>query len=63
MAGEKKLYQDGIMVGKDFLQMFQYPLLAGNPTAVFNDPYSIVLTEATAKALFGNDDPVGEASV
>jgi putative ABC transport system permease protein len=58
--GEQKIYQYGIMVGGDFLKMFQYPLLAGNAATVFNDPYSIVLTEASAKALFGNDNPVNK---
>lgn len=60
VTGDKKIYQQGIVVGKDFLNMFQYPFQAGNPATVFNDPYSIVLTQRTATALFGNDDPLNK---
>ena len=59
-AGDKKLYTDGGQVQKDFLKLFQFQLLRGNAAAVLNDPYSIVLSESTAKALFGNDDPTGK---
>ncbi|MFT4155274.1 ABC transporter permease [Parafilimonas sp.] len=60
MAGNKKLYINGGIVGSDFLKMFQYPLIAGNAATVFKDAYSIVLNQSTAKALFGNDDPVNK---
>jgi predicted permease len=60
MVGDTRLYQRGKSVGGDFLKLFQYPLLKGNAATVFNDPYSIVLTEATAKALFGNEDPINK---
>ena len=58
MAGDKKIYTSGAVIGGDFLQMFQYPLLQGNASVVMKDPYSIVLTAATAKALFGNENPI-----
>ncbi len=59
-AGDKKLYNNGGQVQKDFLRIFQFPLIRGNAGSVFNDPYSIVLTESTAKALFGDQDPLGK---
>lgn len=59
MTGTKKLYMKGAQVGGDFLKMFQYPLLKGNANSVFKDPYSIVLTQSAAMALFGNEDPMG----
>jgi hypothetical protein len=40
--------------------MFRYPLLQGNAQSVLQDPYSIVLTESTAKAFFGDENPVGK---
>ncbi|WP_448701249.1 ABC transporter permease [Mucilaginibacter sp. AW1-3] len=60
LVGDKKLYINGIGVGPDFLKMFQFPLIKGNAASVLTDPYSIVLTESTAKALFGNTDPMGK---
>ena len=60
MINDKKLYIDGGIVGTDFLKMFQYPLIKGNAATVFKDAYSIVLTQSTAKALFGNEDPINK---
>ena len=58
MAGGKKLYVKGAIIGGEFLKMFQYPLLYGTAGEVLKEPYSIVLTQSTAKALFGNDNPL-----
>src|SRR5450432_4569844 len=58
VVGDKKLYINGAMAGSDFLKAFQFPLLEGNADQVLKDPYSIVLTESSAKALFGTEDPV-----
>ena len=60
MVGDKKLYISGAQAGGDFLKMFQYPLVYGNANTVLKDAYSIVLTESTAKALFGNENPVNK---
>jgi putative ABC transport system permease protein len=60
LVGDKKLYLDGSTVGADFLKMFQFPLVKGNVASVLKDTYSIVLTESTAKALFGDIDPIGK---
>src|SRR5450631_3641053 len=57
-AGDKKFYLTGSQTASDFLKMFQYPLLQGNAGEVLKEPYSIVLTESTARALFGDQDPM-----
>ncbi len=57
-VGDKKFYINGGQVANDFLKIFQYDLLEGNANTVLNNPYSIVLTQSTAKALFGNQDPL-----
>lgn len=59
-TGEKKLSLAGTMVGEDFLKMFGYTLIKGNAGSVLQDPYSIVLTASTAKALFGSADPINK---
>ena len=39
----------------------QFPLLKGNPEIALDDPLSIVITESTAHALFGEEDPMGKS--
>jgi putative ABC transport system permease protein len=60
MVGDKKYYINGNQVSGDFLTLFQYPLLEGDAKTVLRNPYSIVLTQSTAKALFGNEDPINK---
>ncbi len=60
MAGDKKLSQNGGIVGEDFFKIFQFPFIKGNANSVFKDAYSIVLTESMAKALFGNEDAMNK---
>ncbi len=57
---EKRLNKQAYWVSEEFLEMFEFPLLVGDATKVFDDPASIVITESTAKALFGNQDPMGK---
>jgi putative ABC transport system permease protein len=60
MVGDKKIYLKGAQIGGDFLKMFQYPLLQGNADKVLQDPFSIVLTQSTARSLFGNENPINK---
>jgi putative ABC transport system permease protein len=60
LVGDKKLYIEGFHVAPNFLQLFRFPMLQGNALTVLSDPYSIVLTESTAKALFGTADPMNK---
>jgi putative ABC transport system permease protein len=60
MVGNKKFYQYGIQAGGDFLKMFRYPFINGNANSALKDPFSIVLTESTAKALFGSTDVINK---
>lgn len=44
----------------NFFEVFSFPLLKGDSKTVIQDPYSVVLSESTAKRLFGNENPVGK---
>ncbi|MEJ0031548.1 MAG: ABC transporter permease [Bacteroidota bacterium] len=59
-VSEKRLNKSGKYVSAEFLEMFQFPLIEGNAAQVLDNPSNIVITESTAKALFGNDDPMGK---
>jgi putative ABC transport system permease protein len=60
MVGDKKFYLAGNQAGGDFLKMFRLPLIYGNADVALKDPYSIVLTQSTAKALFGNENAINK---
>ncbi|ELR70222.1 putative ABC transporter permease [Fulvivirga imtechensis AK7] len=55
---DTRMNKQGYFASKEFLEMFQYPLTRGSAETVLDDPYSIVLTESAAKALFGDEDPI-----
>jgi len=59
VTGDKKIMKSGHYADPDILRMFSFPLVKGNIDQVLKDPYSIVLTESLAKALFGGADPIG----
>ncbi|MEP6948474.1 MAG: ABC transporter permease [Ginsengibacter sp.] len=54
-VGDQTLNAKGNIVDSDFLGMFSFPLIKGNIQTALSDPYSILLTEALAKKIFGND--------
>jgi putative ABC transport system permease protein len=58
--GDKKFSKRGYYVDPDFLQMFTFPLVKGDPKTALNDPNSIILTESLAKSMFGDVDPIGK---
>lgn len=59
--GENPIIKDGYFVSEEFLAMFEFPLLQGGERiTLLDDPSSIVITEATAKALFNEEDPIGK---
>lgn len=59
--GADKFKQDRVAYADaGFLQMFSFPMTAGNPASALKEPYTAVLTETTAKKYFGKEDPVGK---
>ncbi len=61
LVGDKKFYLGGGSVGPDFFKIFQYSFVKGNANSALKNIYSIVITESTAKALFGDADPMGKS--
>lgn len=56
---EKKISKMGHYIGEEAIDMFSMKILDGDKNPLHN-PYSIVLTDETAKILFGTEDPVGK---
>lgn len=57
---DKHLNKRGFYVGEAFLEMFEFPLIAGNAKQVLDDASNIVITESTAQALFGEEDAMNK---
>jgi putative ABC transport system permease protein len=47
------------MVDPAFLEMFTFPLVAGDPRAALGDEHHLVLTRSRATTYFGDEDPLG----
>ncbi|MEX8548730.1 MAG: ABC transporter permease [Mucilaginibacter sp.] len=58
-VGDKHLNLSGYFTDPGFFNVFSFPLSEGNPKAL-NGKYNIVLTQKTAKKLFGNEDAMGK---
>jgi hypothetical protein len=59
-VGENKVTKMGVVVSEDFFNVFKFKMIKGNLSKVLSDPSSIILTQSTAKALFGNKDALNE---
>src|SRR4030095_6971487 len=58
---DQQVLQGGILLtDPSFFDVFSYHLLRGNATTALTEPYSIILTESTAKKYFGIYDPMGQ---
>lgn len=53
----------GFHVGKDFFNIFSYPLIQGQPESVLNDKLGIVISRSLAKRIFGSENDVVGKSV
>jgi len=49
-----------LVADSTFFRVFQLPLVAGQPDRVLSRPNTVVLTEATARRLFGSANPIGK---
>ncbi|MCF6404573.1 ABC transporter permease [Chitinophaga filiformis] len=58
--GNKGIYEHGIYMDPDMLNIMSFPAVQGNPVAALGDVSSIVLSAATARKLFGDEDPIGK---
>jgi putative ABC transport system permease protein len=53
--------QPGILLtDPSFFDVFSYHISRGDVATALNEPYSIILTESTAKKYFGDSDPLGQ---
>ena len=57
---QKSFFEKAALVGEEFLDMFTFPFVKGNPEHAFANLNSVVLTERAAARYFGKEDPIGK---
>jgi putative ABC transport system permease protein len=59
--GEREFQEDSMVFADSTLfKVFTHPVTSGDPAAMLNKPYTMVMTESLAKKYFGDEDPVGK---
>lgn len=59
--GENGVYQTGHVVDPEFMDIFSLEFVAGSRATAMNHPNSIVVTDATARRLFGEEAALGKS--
>lgn len=61
VAGDKRIYGDGVYAGEDFLRVFPFPLVEGDAATALQGPSSsVVITESKARSLFGKENALNK---
>jgi putative ABC transport system permease protein len=57
---EKQTFTEDDMIEADstFFEFFSIPVLKGDPENLLNAPRKVILSESTAKKIFGNENPI-----
>jgi putative ABC transport system permease protein len=57
---EQQIFTDNDIIEADssFFNFFTIPVIKGDPKNLLNSPHKVVLSETTARKIFGNEDPV-----
>ena len=58
-VGDQKFQKNGIYIGEEGIAMFSLNILDGDKNPL-KEPYSIVITDETARTLFGDQEPIGK---
>jgi hypothetical protein len=59
--GEKRINDDGFaFADPSFFSLFTFPLVEGDKENVLSGPYSLVISEETARKYFGEKNPIGK---
>ncbi|WP_435357067.1 ABC transporter permease [Emticicia sp. SJ17W-69] len=59
VVGNQKFLKNGHYIGEEAIDMFSLKVLNGDKNPL-KEPYSIVLTDETAQAIFGKQNPIGK---
>ena len=54
---------DILLVDSSFFEVFSFNLVRGNKQTAFTEPFCVVITENTARTIFGSEDALGKSVV
>jgi len=57
---DKAFYENGIYADENFLHVFTFPLIQGDPGKALNDPFSVIISQTLAEKLFDHENPIGK---
>src|SRR5580698_3778275 len=52
--------QKTVFADSSLFAIFNFPLLQGDPATALKEPFSVVLSQSTAKKYFGDANPIGQ---
>jgi len=59
---DNRSYEEGVVrIDSSFFDVFSFPFVKGEKKTATANPNFIILTESTAKRIFGKEDPMGKA--
>lgn len=61
--GETTVQLSGFYANPEFFKVFTFPMIEGNMATALTEPFTAVVTEASAKKLFGDKNAIGETII
>lgn len=58
---EKSFVEPIALADKEFFKVFTFPLLKGDPSSVFAEPNSVLITERISQKYFGDEEAMGKS--
>ncbi len=59
-ANDNHYYEKGLSADQFFFEVFNYPLVQGNPKSALAKELSIVISESLSRRIFGDENPMGK---
>ncbi len=57
---DTRLSLDGLYTSSEFFEVFDFQLEEGSADGILDEPYTMVLSRASANKFFGNENPIGK---
>jgi putative ABC transport system permease protein len=58
---QRLIVEKVVAVDSTFFDIFDFKLLSGDPATALDEPYSMIISQETARKFFGEEDPVGQS--